>query len=152
MKEGFLLVVAVSIIGAGAWYFTTVPTHVNAVVRSTNLASSVPNHGVATGASQLKRFSPKNASAIDPPSTVFVVDVPTEGAPVDERRLPPLTELQGVLDRDGLRERLGDPVLRATTLDRGALFETYVYQYSAHGAFITAYLRNGKVEALKSAN
>ena len=61
-----------------------------------------------------------------------------------------MDELQRGLDRETLRERLGDPTLRTSTVDRGALFETYVYQHTKEGPMIMAYLKDGKLQTVKS--
>jgi len=55
------------------------------------------------------------------------------------------------LDRSQLLDRLGNPVLEAAMVDRGALFQTYVYQPKSHGPVVLAYLKDGKVlESVRS--
>jgi hypothetical protein len=43
-----------------------------------------------------------------------------------------------------------DPDLAATTVDRGALLETYVYQVSPDGKVIAADLKNGTVNRVRT--
>jgi hypothetical protein len=51
-----------------------------------------------------------------------------------------------------LRDEFGKPVLVLTTVDEGKLLETYVYQQMRPGKVMFAYLKDGKVFRVASAN
>lgn len=81
--------------------------------------------------------------------TTVAVPIP---APTDAELVELLNDtIRPGLDRSQLRERLGDPVLAAETVEQGTLYETYVYQHKPNGPVALAYLKDGRVtDDLKS--
>ncbi len=156
MKEGFLLVVVVAVLGGGVWYFTKTSAPGAAQASGSSAKPSPAKEAPASSTrsvSHPKRSNPvKSFDEVEPTVPAIIVNVPAEepAAVIAEKSLPSLSALQGALDRDDLRERLGNPALKASSVDRGAFYETYVYQHRTGSPVIVAYLRDGKLQTVRA--
>jgi hypothetical protein len=163
MKESALVLALIAAVAGGFWYF-------NPFSSSGRYAAAAPaSH--ATTAPEAKERSKSAMKAkgrerilkvrsepdqLQVEATVTPLSEP--GAPLVitgdsdrhiEQPFPPLAELRRGLNRIDLQDRLGAPNLKASTVDRGSMLETYVYERKV-GGLVVAYLKDGKLERVRS--
>ena len=101
---------------------------------------------------------PKRSKAVARVPEAVPESTATVTAPaVDQDRataLPPptaLSELKPGLNRAAADRPFGNPDLKATTVNRGSLLETYIYTEKSDGRAIFAALKDGRVQHVREA-
>ena len=108
----------------------------------------VPDHKKQQKNSKVRVPAAAVSAAVEVPGTNTEASAPP---PVPAPKYLPPSELKQGLNRTEVNRLFGGPDIRATTLNRGSMFETYVYVQKPEGQTFVAVLRDGKVEQVKSA-
>ena len=158
MKDTFGPILVIALLVAGAWYGVT-----RYMGRSSVQGASIPataetsketkdKPGVKASS---KHRAPKHGEKSGDPveqamnaaePAPIIVDVPNESGERVARRFPSVAELPPGTDRLQVRNRFGRPDIQATTVNRGALMETYLYHSRNEGRTTIVYLKDGRVQ------
>jgi len=114
----------------------------------------VPDHKKQQKNSKVRVPAAAVSPAVEVPGTNTEASAPAPASappPVPAPKYLPPSELKQGLNRTEVNRLFGGPDIRATTLNRGSMFETYVYVQKPEGQTVVAVLRDGKVEQVKSA-
>lgn len=159
MKDSLFPIAVLVLLVGGAWFVVnrylgsrsvegaSIPPAVTAPPETKKGTPAKSSKHVRPAHSAVRNDNRVEQTANLPQSDPIVVDVPLAGATqVAQRPFPSPADLTPGTERVRIRDRFGRPDIQATTVDRGALRETYLYHRRSDGQTVVVYLTNGRVE------
>jgi hypothetical protein len=159
MKDSFGPLLVVALLVGGAWFgvnrymdrvsvqgASIPPGETDGVVKK-----EAKKEAARKVAAKRRAAAARNGAAVPDPqeSPVPAREPITVVVPVN-RAFPNAADLPPGTQRLQIEDRFGRPDIQATTVDRGALFETYLYHNQPDGRTLIVYLKDGRVQRARA--